>query len=81
MENDPKFDLEHQFKLYLERVNFGNRALPEVQYIEMKRAFFGACGQLLLLMRDDLSELSDEEGVQVLADLLNQVGDFWSKQS
>lgn len=74
--HDKSFDMEHQWQLFLERCDLTG-PLPEDQQREMRKAFFGSAGQLLLLMRDDISELRMDEGVQVMKRLLNQVGQFW----
>lgn len=78
------FDLNHQWGLFLERCSLKEVKMPEDQRREMKRAFFGACGQLLILMKDELADYSDKEGdeaaANVLQNMLDQVGDFWQKE-
>ena len=77
-----QFDLNYQFGLYLRRVGFGGRQIPRVQYDEMKRAFFGACGQILILCRDDIGAIEDEhEAISTMKSLLDQVGDFWLNET
>lgn len=77
---DKVFDLNHQFHLYLDRAGVTKNSLPEIQYSEMKRAFFGACGQMLILLRDDVGALPDEEAIEMMDNLLNQVSDFWMSE-
>lgn len=60
------FSIENQYKTYLERVNMKEESMHPVQRVELKRAFFGAVGQLLLLMRDEISELPEDESLKVL---------------
>jgi len=76
-----QFKIEHQWKLYLERAQVKDEDLPEDQRREMRRAFFGAVGQMLILMRDDMTDLADKKGdekaVDMLQDMLNQVSNFW----
>jgi hypothetical protein len=47
----------------------------------MKRAFFGACGQMLILLRDELGDYGDKHGEdaasKVLQKMLDQVASFW----
>lgn len=51
---------------------------------EMKRAFMGACSQMLLLYKEDLGNYADQNGpqgaVMVLANLLEQANDYWGKE-
>ena len=77
---EQKFDLEHQFDLYMERMKLDKRKMPEIQLRETKRAFYGACGQMLLLLRDDVSALPDEEGIKALDRMFNQVSSFWLRE-
>jgi hypothetical protein len=49
---------------------------PE-QKIQLKQTFYGATGQLLLLFRDDLSELEEDKAVEVMETLLNQVTNYF----
>ena len=76
-----EFDLNHQYQLYLQRVGIKDESkLHPVQRIEMRRVFFGAVGQLLLLLRDDLTKYSEEEGEKILKGMLQQVTNFWLKE-
>lgn len=56
------FDLNHQWGLFLERCGISAITMPEDQHREMKRAFFGACGQLLILLRDEVGDYGDKHG-------------------
>lgn len=75
--NKEQFQLEHQWNLYLERVGLKGKSLPVNQYREMKQTFFGACGQILLLLRDDVAALDDDEAMKVMESFINQVGEFF----
>lgn len=68
-----KFDLEHQYALYLERVKLKEEDMHPTQKTETKRAFMGACGQLLMLLRDDLTELEEEKVIEVMESMQAQV--------
>lgn len=74
------FNLDFQYKLYLQRVQLNEGLMPPNQKQELKRVFFGACAQMLTCLRDDLSKLDEEPAVNTLQDMLNQVGDFWLKE-
>ncbi len=78
--DDKRFNLEHQYQLYLKRVGANEDEMGETQCKEMRQAFMGACGQMLILLRDDVGELEeDEDAMYVLSDMLKQVSDYWIK--
>ncbi len=77
---DKKFDLQHQWSLYLKRVSIKEEDLPEDQRREMKRVFYGCAGQMLLMLRDDIGQLEQDEAVDVLEDLIKQVSVFFLNQ-
>ena len=77
---DKKFTIEHQYGLYLERVNLKEVDMHPVQKKQLKQAFFGAYGQCLLSMRDDVAALSEEEGVKILDAQMKEVLDFFNSE-
>jgi len=77
---DTLFDLNYQYDLYLERVGLDKDTMHPVQAVETKRAFFGACGQVLVLLRDDMPD-DETTCVVILQAMHDQVGLFWSKQN
>lgn len=77
-----QFNLEYQWKLYLDRVGLKEETMYPVQLQETKRAFYGACGQLLFLMRDDVGAIEDDsQAVEVMQNMIDQVGNFWMKET
>jgi len=81
--NEPKgdiFSLDHQYNLFLHRMDIDKRKMPPLQRKMMKEAFFGACGQLLILFRDDVGALPENQAIEKMESLLNQVGDFWLRK-
>lgn len=77
---DPIFSVEHQFQLYALRVRITRTKVSPVQWIETRRAFFGAWGQLLFLLRDEIGEMSDDDGIDILQAQTDEVGRFWSME-
>ncbi len=75
-----KFNIEHQFMLYLERVGLNALTMDPIQLQETRRAFYGAAGQMLLLVRDDITELSDIVAGLALHSMLTQVVVFWENE-
>lgn len=71
------FNLENQYQLYLQRMGMNEHAMHEVQKKQLRQTFMAACGQLLLLLRDDFGELDDMTACDTLQDMLNQVSNFF----
>lgn len=76
-----KFSLADEFERYLKLVKLDKRRMPPVQLREIRRAFYGACGQILVLTRDEVGALPEPEAVEALQDLWNQVANFWNEQN
>lgn len=75
-----EFDLEYQWKLYLERVAVKEEELPPIQVQETKRAFYGACGQLMMLFKNTLTNFDDDTAVDLLQDMEKQILTFWQNE-
>jgi hypothetical protein len=76
-----KFNLEYQYQLYLKRIGLNESEMHPEQKIQTKQAFYGATGQILLLLRDDMSELPEDEGVDILDSLMNQVSQYFLERT
>jgi hypothetical protein len=78
------FDLTYQWHLFCERCGIPENKMPLDQRRVMKRAFFGACGQLLIIQKDELAVYADKHGDEAAANILqcmlDQVSDFWQKE-
>jgi len=77
MEIEEVFDLHHQFTLYLKRSQLDIENMHAVQFAERKRAFFGGCMGMILLMRDEVSRFPPEVQIQICTDMLVQISKFW----
>ena len=75
------FDLEHQYQLYLKRVGLKEENMHPVQKTETRRAFMGACGQMLILLRDDLGILEESKAIETMQDMINQVQVYFMKET
>ena len=71
------FNLEHQYQLYLQRVALNEKHMHPEQKKQLRQAFFGACGQMLILLRDDLTQLKESKAVETMQDMINQVGEYF----
>ena len=75
-----RISIEREFELYLARVEFKKEGANPILYSEMKRAFFGAYGQCLILLRDRIAVLDADVGIKFLEQLLREVGVFFSNE-
>lgn len=76
-----KFSVEFEFEQYTQRVNLDRRKVSANQWTETKRAFFGAFGQCLVLLRDDIGDLPEDAGVEVLQKMHDEVLRFWRNEA
>ena len=79
MEENKNFDLDYQYQLYLERMGLVEGKMHPAQKKQLKEAFFGACGQMLDLMRDDIGGLEEREAINAFEDMVHQVKTFFLK--
>lgn len=75
-----KFRVYHQFTLYLQRMRLQRSQMIPVQLTETERAFFGGWGQLLILLKENVSKESEEKQFSILGSMIEEVGEFWDKQ-
>lgn len=73
------FDIEYQYQFYLKKVKLEESKMHSVQKTKLRETFFAACGQMLLLMSQDLSELEEDKAIEELDNMLKQVQDFWDE--
>ena len=72
-----EFNIEHQYQLYLKRMALEERRMHPEQRKQLRETFFGACGQMLILLRDELSKLEDDKAVETMQDMINQVAEYF----
>jgi len=75
-----KFDLEKQWKLYLERMDMKEENLHPVQLQETKRAFMGAMGLMLAICVDDLDSFKNPVTGEAVVYMIDQVKEFFQKE-
>lgn len=76
-----EINLEWQFKQYLIRVKAEHLSPNSIQYIEMKRAFFGGIGNFIVMQRDVLAELDDDVCEIYLKNIWDQISKFWNDET
>lgn len=74
------FSIQNMFDFYIE-TNYKDKILPENQYHQLKLCYFGACGHLLVLIRDKISNLEEDEGVKLLNSMLNEFINLYKTES
>ena len=72
-----EFNLEHQYQLYMQRMALSESTMHPQQKIQLRQTFYGASGQMLILLRDDLSKLEEDKAMETMQDLINQVANFF----
>lgn len=72
-----KIDLEQQYALFLERMDLDESKMHPQQKIQIKQTFFGAYGQALLALRDNVATQEENAAVETVKDILNQVQNFF----
>lgn len=79
---DSQFSVEYQWLQYLKHTGQDLALMKEDQIRETRRAFYGAWGQLLILLKDDLTQFEDEAtAVDLMEDMTREVGAFWNSQN
>lgn len=74
-----EFDIEWQYQEYLKRVAMTEERMGEVQRKETRQAFFGAWGQALFCLRDDVAKYSEEDAIKILENMTQQVANYFLK--
>lgn len=72
--------VEQQFRHYLKTVKLNPRKMPRRQLRELRRAFFGAAGHVVVFLAE-IAELPEEEAVKKLETLRQEVEAFWSVET
>jgi len=75
-----KYDLENQYQLYLKRVGLVESKMAPLQKKQLRQTFMGAYGQLLMLLRDDITKMEDNVAVLTIQNMFNQVANYFAKQ-
>lgn len=75
------FDLEHQYKLYLERMGINESEMLPNEQIERKMAFYCGAYQVLATLKEVVPKMKEIEAAEKLEDMFNQAKEFFTKQS
>ena len=76
-----RLNLELYYPLFLEKINLKESDMPPIQRSEMKKAFMGGVGTMLLIIRDEIPNAeTEEDSIDMLQSLFDQVEKFWMSQ-
>lgn len=76
-----QFNIEQMWLRYLNLMGLKLHAMHPDQLRETKRAFFGAVGQTIVLFTQELPDLTDNEGIEVVDALMTQVANYFDQQN
>ena len=75
-----EINIESQYQLYLKRVNQVESEMHPQQKIQLRQTFYAACGQMLVLFRDEFSTLDEEKAIETFEDLTNEIVVFFDQR-
>lgn len=76
-----EFDIEWQFEQYMKRVGLDPNRVSAVQLKETRQAFFGAWGQALFCLRDDVAKFSEDDAIKILQNMTERVANYFLRAS
>lgn len=71
------FNIEHQYQAYLQRMALSEGTMHPEQRRQLRQTFFGAWGQLLVCMEENVAELPELRAVATLESMKMQVQHFF----
>lgn len=74
------FNLEDQYQFYLKKMQLDEATMHSEQRVQLRQAFMGASGIILLLILDEFAALSDDDGDRMFTSMVDQVGEYWNKE-
>lgn len=72
-----KIDLEEQYQLYLGRVALNESTMHPEQKIQLRQTFFGAVGQFLILLENNIADMEEDDAVACLENCKDQVAQYF----
>lgn len=75
-----KFDLEHQYQLFLQRLDLTENEMPADQRKETKRTFMAALGIMLVICVEDLDAFKNPLTTEAVPHMFDQVNEFFQKE-
>lgn len=78
MKNKEMFSVKNMFEFYI-NMNYKDIKLPTDQYEQLELCYYGACGHLLSLLRDELMEFEEDEALSLLSGMVEEVNTHFKK--
>jgi hypothetical protein len=72
--------IEDQYQLYLKKIGMKEAGMNSIQRKQLRQAFFGASGMLLLTFRDVLTKMPENKAIAKLDAMFKEASDFWEVQ-
>ena len=69
------------YKEYLQLMKMNETLMPEIQKQEVSRAFYGACGKILVFLLEEVQNMEEEAAIAKLNELNEEVARFFIKQT
>lgn len=73
-----KTKIEQHYQSYLKTVKLDESKMPQSQINTLRDTYFGAWGQALIALRDDVGELPENEAMDMMQSFLDQVGEYFN---
>lgn len=74
------FNLEHQYQLFLQRMDLTESQMHPTQRVETKRTFMAAMGQMLMICVHDLDSFKNPLVTEAVPFMIDQVKEFFFKE-
>ena len=78
--NKESFKIEHQYKLYKQRMGLEGKELSKIQEQETRRAFMGGMSQMLFLFLEDIGALEENTAMATIEKIKNDMLKFWQNE-
>lgn len=75
------FNIESRFQHYCRLCGLDLDTCPTAQVIEMRRAYYAGVGAVLLFLRNEVSDLTDDEIVAECVRTLDSCRSFFTRQA
>lgn len=76
-----QFNIEAEFQKYCTMVRLDTDNCSPTQVIETRRAFYAGISQILMFLKNDLTGLPADEGIDELERITGLCGAFWKRQA
>lgn len=79
--NKTKLTVEGMYQDFITRMGLHEDKMHPMQRAQLRQAFFGGVGSLMVFLTDEVSTVPEEEGEVLMNALLRQVNEYWLSQA